>query len=460
MRKRLHVGAALALLLLLFTTIAHAQENGPPPTAPVDEELAVPQVVGVDPVRDEAIEQRLHGILEATGRFEDLQVEVEDGVVFLTGQTQVPEHKVWARELALRLEDVAAVVNNINVLERPPWDLTPGMEALEDLWASVIQSLPIVAFSLLVLLFTWTLALAAAWATGRIFRRRIETPLLRAVAARIVAAIVMILGVYIVLRVANLTGLAATVMGGTGLVGIIIGIAFRDIAENFLASLLISIQKPFRTGDTVQIIDCIGVVERVTTRGTVLMGFDGNYLQIPNALVYKNVIVNITANVNTRLDFIIGIGYDNRISKAQEIALGVLRDHPAILDDPEAMVLVESLGASTIDLRVYFWIDTTRHSFLKVKSAAMRLVVRAFQEAGISLPDSAREVVFPQGVPLVREAQIGPQRPGAAPAERDTSASATEAEGNLSTEVDDLRQQIEQSRRPEKGRDLLAPENE
>ncbi|MCC6145422.1 MAG: BON domain-containing protein [Candidatus Hydrogenedentes bacterium] len=154
MRKRFHLGVALALLLLLPTTLAHAQENSPPAAAPVDEELAVPQAVGVDPVRDEAIEQRLHGILEATDRFEDLQVRVEDGVVFLTGQTQVPEHKAWARELALRLEDVAAVVNNITVAERRPWDLSPGMEALEDLWASVIQSLPIIAFSLIVLLFT------------------------------------------------------------------------------------------------------------------------------------------------------------------------------------------------------------------------------------------------------------------------------------------------------------------
>jgi small-conductance mechanosensitive channel len=446
------------MLLILCAPMAPAQNAAPPEPPPVDEELAVPDAVGVDPVRDEEIEQRLRDILAATDRFENLDVRVQDGVVFLHGQTFAAEHKDWARELTLRLEDVAAVVNNIAVMERSPWDLRPGMEALEGLWRSVIQGLPILFFSLLVLLLTWLLALAAAWATRHVFARRIETPLLRSVAAKVVAAVVMVLGVYIVLRVANLTGLAATVLGGTGVIGIVIGIAFRDIAENFLASLLISMQKPFRTGDAVKILDHVGIVERVTTRGTQLMGFDGNYLQIPNAIVYKNVIVNMTANGNKMLDFAIGIGYDSRISQAQEIALNVMREHPAVLDEPEAMVLVENLGASTVDLRVYFWVDTSQHSILKVKSAVMRLVVRAFQEAGVTLPDSAREVVFPQGVPVFREEEGAPPRPAEGPPEPDTTAAATEAEGGLSTEVHDLRQQMEHSRRPAEGRDLLAPE--
>lgn len=450
---------ALASVLLPLSA-AHPQEAEPPPsevaTQPGD--LAVPQKeVGVTPVRDEEIEERLRGILEATGRFEQLAVRVEDGVVFLEGTTLVPEHKEWARQLALRLEDVAAVVNNIDVSQRPPWDLTPGIAAIKDLWRAFIQGLPMLAFSLLVLLFAWLLALGTAWATRRLFARRIETPLLRNVTAKVAAVFVMLLGIYVVLRAANLTTLAATVLGGTGLLGLVLGIAFRDIAENFLASLLISMQKPFRPGDLVTINGHTGYVERVTTRGTLLMGFDGNYIQIPNAVVYKNVIINITANVNTRLDFLIGIGYDTRVSHAQEVALRALREHPTVLDDPEPMVLVDKLGAATVDLRIYFWMDAGKHSIIKVKSAVMRLVLRAFLEEGISLPDEAREVVFPNGVHLISPEQALPQDMQKRAAPTDTAAEATEGEGNLTTEMHDLRQQIDHSRKPEEGEDLLAP---
>jgi small-conductance mechanosensitive channel len=63
-------------------------------------------------------------------------------------------------------------------------------------------------------------------------------------------------------------------------------------------------------------------------------------------------------------------------------------------------VLVESLGAATVNLRIYVWLDGTEHSWLKVKSSVIRLIKRAFQAANISMPDEARELVFPQGVPV------------------------------------------------------------
>ena len=95
-----------------------------------------------------------------------------------------------------------------------------------------------------------------------------------------------------------------------------------------------------------------------------------------------------------------GIGYDDAIPKAQDIALSVLQHHPAILKNPEPWVLVDSLGSSVVTLKLYFWLNGTEHSWLKVRSSAIRLVKRAFQDSGISMPDDAREVVFPRGVPV------------------------------------------------------------
>jgi hypothetical protein len=70
----------------------------------------------------------------------------------------------------------------------------------------------------------------------------------------------------------------------------------------------------------------------------------------------------------------------------------------AVLNDPEPAVLVDSLGRSTVNLRVYFWLNGHENSWLKVRSSVIRLVKLAFQQQGISMPDEAREVVFPQGI--------------------------------------------------------------
>jgi small-conductance mechanosensitive channel len=114
-------------------------------------------------------------------------------------------------------------------------------------------------------------------------------------------------------------------------------------------------QQPFQTGDLIEVAGYMGFVQQVTTRGTVLMDFEGNHVQIPNATIYKDVIRNYTANPKRRSDFTVSIGYDDPIPVAQDVAMRVLTNHPAILRAPEP--LVESLGAATVNLRILFWVD-------------------------------------------------------------------------------------------------------
>jgi small-conductance mechanosensitive channel len=243
------------------------------------------------------------------------------------------------------------------------------------------------------------------------------------------------------------------VVGGTGLIGLVVGIAFRDITENFLASLFLSLQQPFREGDLVEVAGITGFVQRLTSRTTVLMTPDGNQVQVPNSTVFRSTLRNFTSNPNRRDDFLVGIGYDDSIAFAQEIALKVLAEHPAVLTEPEPMVLVENLGPATVNLRVYFWLDGGRHSLLKVKSSVIRLVKRAFQDAGISMPDEAREVTFPDGVPVRMLEREGTAPPAAARPAAEPGTVATEAETGLQSEAGEIQEQARRSWTP--GENLL-----
>ncbi|MEO8605059.1 MAG: mechanosensitive ion channel domain-containing protein, partial [bacterium] len=69
-------------------------------------------------------------------------------------------------------------------------------------------------------------------------------------------------------------------VGGTGLIGLAVGIAFRDITENFLASIFLSMQRPFETGDLVEVTGVTGYVQQLNVRTTILMTLDGNLVQI------------------------------------------------------------------------------------------------------------------------------------------------------------------------------------
>ena len=271
-------------------------------------------------------------------------------------------------------------------------------------------------------------------------------------------------GTYIVLRVSGLTQLALTIVGGTGLVGLAVGIAFRDITENFLASIFLSVQSPFATGDLVEIVLVTGYVQQLNIRTTVLLTFDGNLVQVPNAAVYKSTIHNFTATPNRRENFVVGIGYDDPIDEAQAVALNVLVDHPAVLKEPEPLVLAEDLGKATVNLRIYFWINGHEHSWLKVRSSVIRLVKRAFQQHGISMPDEAREIIFPHGVPVTlsdakQEPTKGPgslPSSGDAPRQEGLDVVSTKADAGLSNEAGMLEEQARQAKPVEEGENLLG----
>lgn len=419
--------------------------------APIDNSKSINVT---DKVGDNAIQARIQNILVTSDWFLDVSVTSVEGIVVLSGSTAVQEYRDWAGSIATRTEGVVAVINKIGVDTGDDNSLSPVVKESQLLWRKTVNALPFVGISVVVLLFFFMLSRYVARLSLRVTRAKIPSLMLRRLIANVIAAPIILIGIYLVLRVTGLGQVAATIVGGTGLIGLVLGFAFRDIVENFLASILISIQRPFRLGETIQVLNYTGVVQAVTTRGTVLMTLEGNHVQIPNSTIYKEAIVNFSANPNIRLDFMVGIGYDASISDAQTIALQVLVDHPAVLATPEPWVLAEALSASTVNLRIYFWVNNSSHNPLKVKSAIIRNVKYAFLNNNISMPDDAREVIFPEGVRVFSEQSSLPDAKTnklipAAPVKPAVNKvgddkESTKAEGNLDSDIPVIKSQANQ----------------
>lgn len=450
--KTVQISALCGFLFLSQTVLGQGSPESLPESVEVSQAIGTVQVETV--ADDNKIELRIKHILDATGWFSDLRIKVDEGVVFISGNADTTAHLDWALQLARKTEGVVAVVNQMEVVEPQVWDFTPAKVEMRALALSAVRQAPIIGIALLLLLTTVLATKLTIVFSRRVLQSRLKSLLLRDVAARALAVPVFLLGLYLVLRVSGLTRLALTVMGSTGLIGLLIGFAFRDIAENFLASILISIQHPFSKSDLIEVAGYQGYVQSVTSRCTILMTHEGNYIQIPNATIYKENITNYTANPKTQYGFSVGIGYDDSVSKAQTIILQTLEKHPAVVPNPEPLVLLDSLGAATVNLQVLFWIDISVYSPRKVRSAAIRLVKKALEEAGISMPDEAREVIFPQGV------AVHMQKDSAMPQSveqhaREGSEAAHEAEGDLASEAAEIAEQARETKSPEGGEDLL-----
>ena len=70
---------------------------------------------------------------------------------------------------------------------------------------------------------------------------------------------------------------------------------FRDILQNFLASILILLTEPFQIDDQIVFKDFEVTVENIQTRATTIKTYDGRRIVIPNSELFTNsVSVNTT----------------------------------------------------------------------------------------------------------------------------------------------------------------------
>lgn len=225
--------------------------------------------------------------------------------------------------------------------------------------------------------------------SGALVRRRylaLDRPSFAHVMGRVVGLVMGLLGFLAAVTVIFPTVKPVNVLSSLGFFSIAVGFAFRDILENLLAGLLLLFRAPFRTHDEVQVGEVRGTVVEINLRETVLRTYDGRQVLIPNATVYKNPITVQTGYEAVRDEATVGVAYGTDLEQARDVALTVLRKEQGVLDEPVPLVLVEELGASTIDLRLLFWTTPRQAQVRRVRDTVLRNVVRAYDDAGVEMP--------------------------------------------------------------------------
>lgn len=351
--------------------------------------IAVKEVIA-----DRKIQHRLEAILAAIGSYEEVQLKVVSGVVIFTGLVENQQQIKWIDQLAQRLEGVVAVQNQLRSRPREILDVSPAVEEIQGAKVAFMRQVPAMGFALSVLAISFLLFFLAAYTFRRTLVQKISSPLLLNAAAKTLSFPILLLGLYLALKISGLTGLAFTVLGGTGVLGLILGLGLKNSFEDYAASLFLSMKKPFRPSDWVRIGEFEGIVQKVTSRSTLIIDFSGNHILMPNSIVSNSIITNKSANPKMRCHFSLGLAYGDSIEAAQKTILDLLEVSQNIIADPKPWVLVDSLGGSAVELKVYFWINVCEVSAERVKGQLRLEVKNLLLSKGFRFPDGQREIVF------------------------------------------------------------------
>lgn len=225
--------------------------------------------------------------------------------------------------------------------------------------------------------------------------KRMDDPLLGRFLGRLVKAAGIIIAVLIALQILGLGEIATGIFAGASFSAVVVGFAFKDIGENFLAGFILAFNRPFRVGDTVELDGIKGVVVTLNIRNSQIKTFDGKDVFIPNANVIKNPVINYTIDGFLRQEFTVGLDYGSDADAAADLIVKTLDKINGILTKGrEINVFTSDLNTSTLDLTVQYWLDTFDKtvSGVKVKSQAINSVLTALDDAGYYLPGNIMEL--------------------------------------------------------------------
>ena len=186
----------------------------------------------------------------------------------------------------------------------------------------------------------------------------------------------------------------AKLIAGLGVSSVAIGFAFKDILQNWLAGVLILLRQPFEIGDQIEVAGYVGTVKQIETRATIIKTYDGQKAVIPNSDIYTNAVLVKTGEEKRRTQYDIGIGYADNIDEACELIMGVLNSIEGIEKDPAPEAFAWDLAASWVTVRARWWTDSKRGDVIANKSAVIKGVKKALDDASIDMPYDTRVNLF------------------------------------------------------------------
>ena len=185
---------------------------------------------------------------------------------------------------------------------------------------------------------------------------------------------------------------AASIVALLGSAGVAIGLAVQGSLSNLAGGVLILLLKPFRVGDYIieNNTHMEGTVSEIQIFYTKLTTPDNKVIVLPNGNLANNSLTNVTSAQIRRLDIPVGISYDSDIKKAREVLMTMMKKDKNVLQDKEMMVVVDNLGASSIEMSVRCHVKC--EDYWDVKWRLTEQCKYVLDEAGITIPFAQLDV--------------------------------------------------------------------
>lgn len=262
---------------------------------------------------------------------------------------------------------------------------------IQKLTDSVIDYMPTLAYSLVVLFVGFWIAKRLDKGLAKYFQRRNYDVSLEGFIRSLVS---VGLKIVIVLTFAGMIGLPTTsLLAVFGAAGLAVGLALQGSLANFAGGVLILIFKPFKVGDVISTQGETGEVQEIQIFNTILLTPENKTVILANGAVSNGTIVNVTRHGNLRASLRIAVDFTEDVDHVRSIILGILASEPMVLKTPESTVVVTEYAESAIILSVRPYANVV--DFGPMQTAVYEKIRKAFIENHVKSPEIKRTYVQP-----------------------------------------------------------------
>lgn len=160
-----------------------------------------------------------------------------------------------------------------------------------------------------------------------------------------------------------------TLIAGLGIGGLALAFAAKESVENFIASFMILIDKPFKVGDWIKVSSVEGNVEKLGIRSTLIRTFDKSLISLPNKTLIDSSLENFSERGERRVRIELGLIYgisEADIKTTQDAIITFINNHPETKGN--AMATLDNFGSSSVNILLTYFVKTDELiNFLEVK---------------------------------------------------------------------------------------------
>ena len=125
---------------------------------------------------------------------------------------------------------------------------------------------------------------------------------------------------------------------------------------NLISGLFLVLERPFKIGDLIEVDGSTGTVHSIEMLSTYIRTFDNRVIRIPNEMLAKSKLINLTHYPIRRIDLDIRVACKEEPGRVMTVLREVIIANPSCFNEPEPLILFNFIEGRRHRPRIRFYI--------------------------------------------------------------------------------------------------------